>query len=54
MSTERPILIVEDDAELREILAERLMADAGLTAVGAGTLEDAGANRSPRTSDSTR
>jgi DNA-binding response OmpR family regulator len=44
MSTERPILIVEDDAELREILAERLMADAGLTAVGAGTFEDAGAN----------
>ncbi len=45
MSTERPILIVEDDADLREALAERLTAaDAGFSAVGAGTLEDAGAN----------
>jgi DNA-binding response OmpR family regulator len=42
MSTERPILIVEDDAELREVLAECLAAD-GFTAVGVGTLEEAGA-----------
>ena len=44
MSTERPILIVEDDSDLRAVLAERLAAEGGFTAVGAATLEDAGAN----------
>jgi DNA-binding response OmpR family regulator len=41
MSNERPILIVEDDTTLREILAEQLVADGGFTAVGAATLEEA-------------
>jgi DNA-binding response OmpR family regulator len=42
MSTERPILIVEDDAELRETLADHLATEGGFTAVGVGTLEEAG------------
>ena len=43
MSMERPILIVEDDATLREALAEHLTSEGGFTAVGVGTLEEAGA-----------
>jgi DNA-binding response OmpR family regulator len=43
MSTERPILIVEDDLTLREILAEHLSTDGGFATVGVGTLEEAGA-----------
>ncbi|HEX3399374.1 MAG TPA: response regulator transcription factor [Acetobacteraceae bacterium] len=41
MSADRPILIVEDDEALREALTERLTADGGFTAIGAGTLEEA-------------
>jgi DNA-binding response OmpR family regulator len=44
MSTDRPILIVEDDAALRETLAEHLAVGGHLTAVGAATLAEASAN----------
>jgi len=43
MSTERPILIVEDDATLRDALIDHLTTEGGFTAVGVGTLEEAGA-----------
>ena len=41
MSAQRPILIVEDDATLRELLAEHLGDGNGFTVVTAGTLEEA-------------
>jgi len=44
MSTDRPILIVEDDVALRETLAAHLAVGGGFTAVGAATLEEATAN----------
>jgi len=44
MSTDRPILIVEDDVALRETLAAHLAVGGGFTAVGAATLEEASAN----------
>jgi DNA-binding response OmpR family regulator len=44
MSTDRPILIVEDDGALRETLAEHLAMDGGFTAVGAATLAEANGN----------
>jgi DNA-binding response OmpR family regulator len=41
MSAQRPILIVEDDVTLRELLAEHLGDGNGFTVVTAGTLEEA-------------
>ena len=44
MSTDRPILIVEDDVAVRETLAAHLAVGGGFTTVGAATLEEANAN----------
>jgi DNA-binding response OmpR family regulator len=44
MSTDRPILIVEDDLDLRETLAAHLALGGGFATVGAATLEEASAN----------
>ena len=41
MSSERPILIVDDDPDLRQMLAEQLALDGEFVAVGAGTLAEA-------------
>ena len=41
MSSDRPILIVDDDRDLRLMLAEQLALDGEFTAVGAGTLAEA-------------
>ena len=42
MQAMRPILIVEDDADLRETVADHLMDDGGFTPIGAGSLAEAG------------
>jgi DNA-binding response OmpR family regulator len=42
MPTDRPILIVEDENELREVLAAHLATEGGFAVVGAATLEEAG------------
>lgn len=41
MSAERPILIVDDDAVLRETLADQLAVDGEFTAISAGTIAEA-------------
>ena len=41
MSAQRPILIVEDDEALREVLAEHLADGHGFTVATAATLEEA-------------
>lgn len=41
MSSERPILIVDDDPDLRQMLAEQLALEGEFAAVGAGTLAEA-------------
>ena len=41
MSSERPILIVDDDPDLRQMLAEQLALEGEFVAVGAGTLAEA-------------
>src|ERR1700739_3601057 len=41
MAAQRPILIVEDDQTLCEILTEHLIDDHGFTVTTAGTLEEA-------------
>ncbi len=41
MSTERPILIVDDDPDLRAILAEQLAVDGEFTSVQAGSITEA-------------
>lgn len=41
MASERPILIVDDDPDLRQMLAEQLALEGEFAAVGAGTLAEA-------------
>ena len=41
MASERPILIVDDDPDLRQMLAEQLALEGEFVAVGAGTLAEA-------------
>jgi DNA-binding response OmpR family regulator len=46
MSTDRPILIVEDDATLRETLADHLATEGAFAVVGVATIEEAKAKLS--------